>query len=66
MSFFGHILLVEFCRNKNKPKIKIFDKKTKEMLGVFTWFTENIIKSSTELPNDITEQFFILGDFTTK
>ncbi len=36
------------------------------MLGVFTWFTENIIKSSTELPNDITEQFFILGDLTTK
>lgn len=66
VSFFGHTLLVELGGNKDNPEIKIFNEETKEMLGVFTWFTENIIKSSSQLPNDITEQFFILGDFTTK
>ncbi len=66
VSFFGHTLLVEFSGNKDNPEIKISDEKTKEMLGVFTWFTENIIQKSTELQDDLTELFFILGDFTTK
>lgn len=64
--FFGYTLLVEFGGTKDNPQITISNAETKETLGAFTWFTENVIQSSEDLDEDISEQFFILGDFTAR
>ena len=66
IKFFGYTLSIEFGGSKDNPEITISNKETKELLGVFTWFTENVIQSNTDLDENLTEQFFLLGDFTTK
>lgn len=64
--FFGHTLLVELGGTKDNPQITVTNAKTKRVLGVFTWFDENVIQSVKNIDRDNTEQFFILGDFTTR
>lgn len=64
--FFGYTLLVEFGGIKDNPEIIITNAETKETLGVFTWFDENIIQSNKKTDDTHTEQFFILGDFTAR
>ncbi len=64
--FFGYMLSVEISSIKDNPKITITNAETEETLGVFTWFEENIIQSDKQIDDTHTEQFFILGDFTTK
>lgn len=64
--FFGYTLRLEFGGCKENPEITIFDAEDDETLGVFTWFTENVIQGSYKIDDRIAEQFFILGDFTTK
>lgn len=64
--FFGYTLSVEIGGIKENPQITITNAETKEQLGVFTWFEENIIQSDKQIDDTHTEQFFILGDFTTK
>ena len=66
IKFFGYTFSVEIAGTKDNPKITITDGETKETLGVFTWFDKNIIQSDTDTDDDLTEQFFILGDFTTR
>lgn len=64
--FFDYTLQLEFGGSKYNPEIKITDVADKEVLGVFTWFTENVIERSFGIDERMAEQFFILGDFTTK
>lgn len=66
IQFFGYTFSVELGGSKSNPKIAITNAETKETLGVFTWFRENVIQSNKALDNGLAEQFFILGDFTTK
>ncbi len=66
VAFCGYTLSVEFSGTKDNPQITIANAETKETLGVFTWFDENGIRSDKEITEVITEQFFILGDFTTR
>lgn len=66
VKFFGYTFSVEIAGTKDNPKITISKAETKETLGVFTWFDKNIIQSDTDTDDDLTEQFFILGDFTTR
>jgi hypothetical protein len=64
--FFGYTLSIQIGGVKENPQITIINADTKEQLGVFSWFEENIIQSSKEIDENHTEQFFILGDFTTR
>lgn len=64
--FFGCTLSLEFGGTKDNPQITISNAETKQTLGVFTWFDENIIKSDKKIDEKHIEQFFILGDFTTR
>jgi len=64
--FFGYMLSVEISSIKDNPKITITNAETEGTLGVFTWFEENIIQSDKQIDDTHTEQFFILGYFTTK
>lgn len=66
VSFFGYTLSVEIDGIKDNPNITITNAETRETFGVFTWFEENIIQSDKQIDDTHTEQFFILGDFTTK
>lgn len=63
---FGYTLLIEFGGTKENPQVTITDANAGKQLGVFTWFDRNIIQSSKRINKDLVEQFFILGDFTTK
>lgn len=64
--FFGYNLCIELNGSKDNPEITITDVETKKILGVFTWFRENVIQSNKKLDNGLTEQYFILGDFTSR
>lgn len=64
--FFGYTFSVEFGGSKDNPEITILNAETQEELGIFAWFTENVIQSNKNIAEDMTEQFFILGDFTTR
>jgi hypothetical protein len=64
--FFGYTLSIQIGGVKENPQITIINADTKEQLGVFSWFEENIIQNSKEIDEKHTEQFFILGDFTTR
>lgn len=64
--FFNYTLSVEISGTKENPQIRIFDAETKYKFGSFNWFEENIIISEKPIDENNTEQFFILGDFTTK
>lgn len=64
--FFGYTLSVEIAGAKSNPQITVSNTETKEILGVFTWFDENIIQSNKTIDDNFVEQFFILGDFTTR
>ncbi len=66
VKFYGYTLQIDFGGTESNPEIKISDEKTKEVLGNFSWFTENIIQKATEIDSKTTELFFILGDFITK
>ena len=66
ITFFEYILLVEIDGTKDNPKITITDEGTKDILGVFTWFDENIILGNKDIDEETTEQYFILGDFATR
>ena len=66
LTLFGHTMSVVFGGEIHNPKIAISDMGTGKSLGVFTWFDENIIQSERELDSRHVEQFFIIGDFTTK
>lgn len=64
--FFGYTLSIEIAGTKDNPKITISNAETKEILGAFTWFDENIIECEKRIDEYDTEQFFILGDFTAR
>lgn len=66
LTLFGHTMSVVFGGETQNPHITISDMGTGKQLGVFTWFDENIIQSERDLDNGRVEQFFIIGDFTTK
>lgn len=66
VKFCGHTFEVEISGTKDNPSIKIKNAETKEVLGIFTWFDENIIKNSVEMDGNTIEQYFILGDFATR
>ncbi len=66
IKFYGYTLSVEICGTKDNPVITITDSEDNELLGVFTWFDENVIDRSFELDDGLFEQFFILGDFATR
>lgn len=66
MTLFGHTMSVFFCGEIQNPQITISDMDTGKQLALFTWFDENIIQSERKLDARRVEQFFIIGDFTTK
>lgn len=66
MQFFGYTLSINIGGIKDNPKIIVSNAETEETLGVFTWFEENIIQSDKQPDDTHTEQFYILGDFTTR
>ncbi len=64
--FFEMNLELVFGGSKDNPEITIYDYDRKEKLAIFTWFTENFISDSFPIGGDRIEEFFILGDFTSK
>ena len=66
ISLYGNPLLIEFGGLEENPVVTVSDGETGEMFGIFNWFYENIIQVSRELDDDHAEQYFIVGDFTTK
>lgn len=66
VQFFEYTLSVEISGTKENPQIRLFDAATKQKLGSFNWFEENIILSEKTIDDNNIEQFFILGDFTTR
>lgn len=65
-TLFNHTFTIEFGGKEENPRITISDAKTNQKLGVFTWFDENIIECEKGIGKMRLEQYFILGDFTTK
>lgn len=66
VTLYKHSFTVDFGGTKDNPQITISDVKTQETLGIFTWFDENIIEIDNDINGKLNEQYFILGDFTTK
>ncbi|MGM9646128.1 MAG: hypothetical protein ACI3XS_05520 [Eubacteriales bacterium] len=66
IKFFEYKIELRFLGTKDNPEIDIYDHKTKDNWATFTWFTENVIERTTPIDENHSEQFFILGDFTTK
>lgn len=63
---YGYDFVIDFAGTKDNPVITINNADTGKTLSVFTWFDENVIKSSKKLGKNLIEQFFILGDFTRR
>ncbi len=66
IEFYGYTLSVTFAGTKENPQAIVADTDTGKTLGVFSWFTKNVIESVKDLDDGLIEQYFILGDFTTK
>ncbi len=66
VDIFGYTFSVEFGGTKENPQITISDKDTGEQMGVFGWFNENVIENEKDIDETQVEQYFIVGDFTTK
>ncbi len=64
--FFEYTFELVFGGSKDNPEITIYNYDTKEKLNTFTWFTENIISDCFPIDDKTFEEFFILGDFTSK
>lgn len=63
---YRYTFVVEFGGTKDNPEITVYEADMGKELSAFSWFNENVIQSSKELGENLIEQFFILGDFTTK
>ena len=66
VTLFGHTMSVFFGGEIDNPQITISDMDTGQQLAIFTWFDANIIHSEKESDKRKVEQYFIIGDFTTK
>ena len=66
VNFCGITLYAEIGGTKDNPQVTIIDADTNEQLTVFTWFDENILIGDCDIDEELVEQVFILGDFTTK
>ncbi len=66
VTLFGHTMSVTFGGEAQNPQVSISDMGTGQQLAIFTWFDANIIHSEREIDKRKVEQYFIIGDFTTK